>query len=187
MLPDEYDARKKGYPLWDYMFRYFPDTFLAEVEVAVAGNKQHANDESKGIYWAREKSTDQLNTAMRHQFDYGMGRKKDTDGQWHLAKAIWRLRAQLQLDIEAERSGGAGAIPCPAPTSVASKQRTPFKPYRLPGRNGSNYGWVAIAEHPGGNFTSCACGTYSVTDYTAWADLSGLLHTPKQCCETLAD
>lgn len=123
MLPDGYDDRKKNYPLWDYMFRYFPDTFLAEVEVAVAGNKQHANDESKGIYWDRKKSTDQLNTAMRHQFDYGMGKKRDVDGQWHLAKAIWRLRAQLQLDIEAER-----------------EQRAPFKPYRLPEREGVECG-----------------------------------------------
>ena len=100
MLPTDYDARK-ALPLWDFLFGYFPKAWLEVVRVAVAGNTQHQNV-GKTIIWAREKSTDQLNTAFRHQFDYGMGIKKDTDGQWHLAKAIWRLSAQLQLDIEQE-------------------------------------------------------------------------------------
>jgi hypothetical protein len=99
-LPTD-NAKRKALPLWDYMFGYFPDSFLAEVEVAVAGNNQH--NQGEALHWAREKSTDQLNTAFRHQFDYGKGVKRDIDGCWHLAKAIWRLRAQLQLDIEAER------------------------------------------------------------------------------------
>lgn len=100
-LPTNYDERK-ALPLWDFMFGYFPKAWLAVVDVAVAGDKQHKNT-GKTITWARDKSTDQLNTAFRHQFDYGLGVKKDTDGQWHLAKAIWRLSAQLQLDIEAEQ------------------------------------------------------------------------------------
>lgn len=56
------------------------------------------------MHWARDKSTDHKNKALRHVWDYGRGVKKDTDGTWHLAKAIWRLKAQLQLDIEAERT-----------------------------------------------------------------------------------
>ena len=100
-LPTD-NVKRKALPIWDYLFGYFPDAFLAEVVVAVAGNAQHNPGER--LHWAREKSTDQLNTAFRHQFDYAKGVKKDTDGQWHLAKAIWRLKAQLQLDIEAERA-----------------------------------------------------------------------------------
>lgn len=84
------------------MFEYFPDAWLAVVEVAVAGNEQH--NKGQPLHWAREKSTDQMNTAFRHQWDYGRGVRKDTDGQYHLAKAIWRLSAQLQLDIEADRA-----------------------------------------------------------------------------------
>jgi hypothetical protein len=79
------------------------------VQVAVAGNEQHNKGEP--LHWAREKSKDQMNTALRHIWDYGTGTKKDTDGQWHLAKAIWRLKAQLQLDIEAERDAGSGGLP----------------------------------------------------------------------------
>lgn len=81
------------------MFDYFPDAWLEVVRVAVDGNKQHQNA-GASIQWDRGKSTDQLNTAFRHQFDYGKGVKIDTDGRAHLGKAIWRLMAQLQLDIE---------------------------------------------------------------------------------------
>ncbi len=107
-LPTEDKARKE-LPLWTFLMEYFPDTFLAVANVSIVGNRQHNPGEP--LHWAREKSTDQLNTAFRHMFDYGRGTKVDTDGQYHLAKAIWRLSAQLQLDIEAaaaEESSGEG-------------------------------------------------------------------------------
>jgi hypothetical protein len=99
-LPTEDKVRKEDYPLYSFMFGYFPDAWLAVVQVAVAGNKQH--NPGQPLHWARGKSTDQMNTAWRHQWDYGRGVKRDTDGQFHLAKAVWRLMA-LQLDIEEER------------------------------------------------------------------------------------
>ena len=105
MLPTS-DKERKDLPLWDFMFGYFPDAFLEVVKVAVEGNKQHNPGEK--LHWARGKSMDQMNTAFRHQFDYGSGTPKDSDGCYHLAKAIWRLSAQLQLDIEAERNAMAG-------------------------------------------------------------------------------
>jgi hypothetical protein len=91
------------------MFGYFPDAWLAVVGVAVAGNQQHNPGER--LHWARGKSADQMNTAFRHIFDYGTGTKIDTDGQPHLAKAAWRLLAQLQLDIEAQRLTDAANKP----------------------------------------------------------------------------
>lgn len=99
-LPTEDKNRKQDWPLWTFMFEYFPKAWLEVVRVAVEGNKQH--NPGQKLHWAREKSTDQLNTAFRHLFDYGTGVKKDTDGVYHLAKAIWRLSAQLQLDVEAD-------------------------------------------------------------------------------------
>lgn len=105
MLPTDNESRKKV-PLWDFMFGYFPKSWLSVVGVAVAGDKQHGNT-GESIRWAREKSKDQLNTAFRHLFDYGMGQKLDTDGQRHLSKAIWRLSAQNELDIEAEAAAHA--------------------------------------------------------------------------------
>lgn len=96
------DAARKALPLYTFMFEYFPQAWLAVVNVAVQGNNQH--NSGQPLHWARGKSTDQMNTAFRHVFDYGLGVKVDTDGQYHLAKAIWRLMAQLQLDIEAQRA-----------------------------------------------------------------------------------
>jgi Domain of unknown function (DUF5664) len=110
-LPTEDKARKE-IPIWSYLMGYFPDALLAVVGVCVAGNKQHNPELAPSdIKWSRGKSTDQMNTAMRHQWDYGTGTKRDSDGQWHLAKAIWRLSAQLQLDIEAEREINQKQIP----------------------------------------------------------------------------
>lgn len=96
-LPNENDARK-ALPLYSFMFEYFPLAWLEVVRVAVEGNRQHNPGEP--LHWAREKSTDQLNTAFRHIFDHGLGQVKDTDGCYHLAKAIWRLSAELQLLVE---------------------------------------------------------------------------------------
>lgn len=89
---------RKALQLYTFMFGYFPDAWLAVVDVARAGNEQHNPGEP--LHWAREKSTDQMNAAFNHVFDYGLGEKVDTDDCYHLAKAIWRLMAQLQLDIE---------------------------------------------------------------------------------------
>lgn len=95
-LPTEAKARK-DLPVYTYLTEYFLDALLAEVAVAVAGNEQHNPGEP--LHWARGKSPDQMDCALRHMLDH----KKnpiDTDGQYHLAKAIWRLKAELQLVIE---------------------------------------------------------------------------------------
>lgn len=100
-LPTD-DKARKNLPIWDGVIMYFPDALLAVAAVSKAGNDQHNPGEP--LHWAREKSTDQMNTAMRHMMDRGLGVGKDVDGQYHLAKAAWRLLAQLQLDIEAEKN-----------------------------------------------------------------------------------
>jgi hypothetical protein len=96
-LPTD-DKARKAIPIFTYLTEYFPDATLAEVGVAVAGNEQHSPGQP--LHWARGKSTDQMNTAFRHLWDHKRGTVKDIDGQYHLAKAIWRLKAELQLQIE---------------------------------------------------------------------------------------
>lgn len=124
----EDDKTRKGkWPVWDYMFKYFPLAFLEEVRVAVLGNEQH--NPGQPLHWAREKSTDQLNTAFRHQFDYaeakarGVVVPRDKDGKAQLAQAIWRLKAQLQLDLEEEARQQSG-VPMPSPLPDDSIVRT---------------------------------------------------------------
>lgn len=107
-LPTD-NAARKALPIWTYMMEYFPDALLAEVGVAVAGNDQH--NPGQPLHWAREKSKDQMNTALRHMWDHSRGTTKDVDGQYHLAKAIWRLKAELQLTIEKEKAETAASAP----------------------------------------------------------------------------
>ncbi len=93
-LPTDYEARK-ALPLYTFLTQYFPDALVELVKVSVAGNNQHNPGEP--LHWSREKSSDQLNTAMRHIFDHGAGCRYDEDGTMHLAKAAWRLLAEIQL------------------------------------------------------------------------------------------
>lgn len=87
---------------------YFPDAIAAVAEASRLGNDQHAPGEP--LHWARGKSTDQLNTAVRHMIQRG---GRDTDGGRHLAKAAWRILAALQEEIEAEHR--SDTIPAPSP------------------------------------------------------------------------
>jgi hypothetical protein len=104
MLPTD-DKARKALPLFTYITEYFPDSLIEECRVAVIGNDQHNPGEP--LHWAREKSTDQLNTAFRHMLDHKSGVVRDKDGAYHLAKAIWRLKAELQLQIERDRAAAA--------------------------------------------------------------------------------
>ena len=92
---------RKALPVWSGVVAYFPDVFAAVAEVSRVGNGQHNPGEP--LHWARGKSTDQMDSAFRHMMDHAQGQRLDTDGTRHLAKAIWRLMAELQLTIERER------------------------------------------------------------------------------------
>lgn len=96
-LPKD-DKSRKALPIFRGVVMYFPDALAAVAAVSKAGNDQHNPGEP--LHWAREKSTEQMDTAMRHMMDHGLGNIKDTDGTYHLAKAVWRLMAELQLTIE---------------------------------------------------------------------------------------
>jgi hypothetical protein len=98
-LPTDRDARNE-LQIWDGFIMYFPDIPAAVADVSVKGNKQH--NLGQKLHWNRDVSTDHMNKVFRHMLDHGTGNVKDTDGTYHLAKAIWRLSAELQLTIEAE-------------------------------------------------------------------------------------
>ena len=100
---EDYHGRKEN-PMFFFLTRYFPKALVAVMRVAVEGNKQHNKDlDPIDIHWARGKSMDQLNTALRHLFDHGtLEDPRDTDGTYHLAKAAWRVLAELELMIEAD-------------------------------------------------------------------------------------
>jgi len=113
------DAERKAIPVWDGVVMYFPDALLAIAAVSKAGNDQH--NPGQPLHWARGKSMDQFNTAMRHMMDHGTGVRYDGTER-HLAKAAWRVLAALQLDIEKERECQAATTQS---TSSSTKRRQP--------------------------------------------------------------
>jgi len=100
LFPDSAQGRK-DHPMFTGVLMYFPDAIAAVAHVSKLGNDQH--NPGQPLHWARGKSTDQTDTAVRHMMDHGVGNIKDTDGTYHMAKAAWRCLAELQLTIEKER------------------------------------------------------------------------------------
>lgn len=86
---------RKEIPLYSGLFAYFPDALRHVANVSHVGNEQHNPGEP--LHWARDKSADHLDCALRHAMEAGT---IDDDGVRHTAKACWRLLAHLQLEIE---------------------------------------------------------------------------------------
>ena len=117
LFGEDYNGRK-AVPIFEGVLMYFPKALGAVAEVSHAGNAQHNPGEP--LHWARGKSMDQYNTALRHMMDHRMGGGRasvfdlknngwipeplDKDGVRHLAKAAWRVLAALELAIEEEES-----------------------------------------------------------------------------------
>lgn len=105
-LPADAKARKT-YPVASGVLDYFPDAIAAVARVSWQGNEQH--NPGQPLHWARDKSTDEADTLMRHFLERGT---LDKDGIRHSAKMVWRALAFLQKEIEAEQTG-AKANPAP--------------------------------------------------------------------------
>lgn len=109
-------AARKNIPVFNFLTRYFPKALVEVTKVCVAGNVQHNPELAPtDINWTRHKSADQLNTALRHMIDHATSGPIDaeppevlaiidaageTGGTYHLAKAAWRILAELELTIE---------------------------------------------------------------------------------------
>jgi len=94
--------QRKNTPLYSGVRVYFPDALEALARVSLIGNDQH--NPGTPLHWDRSKSGDELDSADRHLNDRAKGIVFDTDGQRHLAKAMWRIGAALQKEIEAQRA-----------------------------------------------------------------------------------
>lgn len=106
---------RKNQPIFHFLVRYFPKALAEVTKVCVAGNVQHNPElDPTDINWSRDKSTDQLNTAMRHMMDHATSGPFDTEplsvqkiiggNTYHLAKAAWRVLAELELQIERDQA-----------------------------------------------------------------------------------
>lgn len=95
-VPTDAAARKKT-PVWSGFVKYFPRAIVKISQVSQAGNDQH--NPAQELHWAKEKSRDHFDTALRHLIDH-LFNPVDTDGQLHLAKAGWRILAALETYLE---------------------------------------------------------------------------------------
>jgi hypothetical protein len=111
VLPTD-SKERKNVPIASGVLDYFPAALAEIAKVSKAGNDQH--NPGQPIHWARNKSTDQDDTIIRHFMERG---SIDTDGQRHSAKLAWRALALLQLELEAEgapMARGARAVDTPS-------------------------------------------------------------------------
>lgn len=99
-------AERKEIPLHTILAYYFPDALAALARHAKKANDKHNPGEP--MYWAREKSSDHLECAVRH---LATPDEVDPDtGEIELVGAFWRIGAALQLREEA-RLVAAGIKP----------------------------------------------------------------------------
>lgn len=143
-LPNDYKARK-ALPVCTGVLDYFPDAIAAIAEVSRIGNEQHNPGEP--LHWAREKSNDHPDCAVRHIMQRGT---RDTDGARHLAKAAWRVMAMLQLEIEAEQEQPATLVLDQLPAIEGHDGPLRAIP-RQEGESWNDY-FVRMAEHPTGGW-----------------------------------
>lgn len=97
-LPED-GAARKTFPVASGVLDYFPDALVAISKVSWQGNEQH--NPGQPLNWAREKSTDEADTMIRHFLQRGT---LDKDGCRHTAKMAWRALAVLQKEIEEEQA-----------------------------------------------------------------------------------
>lgn len=97
---------RKGDPIYSGCIMYFPDALAAISRVSVSGNIKHNPGEP--LHWARGKSMDQLDAAVRHTITPEV--VDEETGEVELAQAGWRILAQLQLSEE-KRLIGLGIMP----------------------------------------------------------------------------
>lgn len=87
---------------WQHLVNLHPegeDGLKRDVaKVSFLGNEQHSPGEP--LHWARGKSMDQLDAAMRHEVEFRRGKIVDNKEFPILGQAGWRILAELQLCLE---------------------------------------------------------------------------------------
>jgi hypothetical protein len=103
LLPQDAAARK-GIPLCEGVFDYFPKALAYVSMVSKAGNDQH--NPGQPLHWDRTKSMDHANCIGRHLIERGT--RDGLDNLRHSGKLAWRALANLELELErAEKNGEA--------------------------------------------------------------------------------
>lgn len=144
----DYQGRK-NLPIFSFLTRYFPKALVEVTKVCVAGNAQHNKELAlTDINWSRGKSTDQLNTAFRHMMDHATNGPFDQEppevlaaigadestGTYHLAKAAWRILAELELTIERQQAAKQEALNLKGPAPTVGQVNPDYAKHSLSGQ-----------------------------------------------------
>lgn len=89
-------AERKAEPVHSGVVLYFPDAMAAKARLSKAGNDKH--NPGMPLHWARGKSTDHLECAIRHLMEPDA--IDPETGETNLVAAGWRVDAALQLQQE---------------------------------------------------------------------------------------
>ena len=68
-LPEDAQARKQ-IPVYTAFVKYFPDAMIEVAKLSVKGNNQHNTPDK--IWWDKSKSSDELDSLMRHMQIYNV-------------------------------------------------------------------------------------------------------------------
>lgn len=95
LLSELTSAERKTFPMFDGLQAYFPDALAYVSHVSWRGNQKHNPGEP--LHWARGKSMDHADCAMRHLQEHG---SLDPEGVRHTGQLAWRAMALLQEELE---------------------------------------------------------------------------------------
>lgn len=91
-------AERKTYPVATGVMGYFRDAIFKLAHHSYLGNEQH--NKGQPLHWARDKSTDQLDTAQRHLMEALDPEDLSDYAEEALTARLWRSAAALQLFLE---------------------------------------------------------------------------------------
>jgi phage tail protein X len=95
MIPTD-DKLRKQIRAFQGFVKYFPDATAAVALLSKIANEQHNPGEP--MHWAKEKSTEELDSLMNHLIDIACKGElsRDSDGILDAVKIAWRGMANLQ-------------------------------------------------------------------------------------------
>jgi hypothetical protein len=93
-------AKRKGMPIFQGCFMYFPKALLAIAEHSKKGNDKH--NPGLPIHWAKDKSKDHADCIGRHLLDIGptWDAVDPEFGSLHATALAWRALALLETILE---------------------------------------------------------------------------------------
>jgi hypothetical protein len=113
-------AARKAQPIATGVLAYFPRALALVSEISRRGNDKHNPGEP--LHWAREKSTDEADSCVRHVVDaLAEGPLAvDAEGAPHIGSALWRLLAWTERVLDGDERWRTVAKPTALPSAAVA-------------------------------------------------------------------